>query len=107
MISKTLSVDYLNQNILMKRFTNLHLSLMRPILFLFFSISMLSTNMMTAQDVLTPELIAKIQSVTHAVVSGDGEHAAFTLSVPADPFKENKSAENHLYVFSARTDTSI
>ena len=58
-----------------------------------------------AQDVMTPEHVAKTENVTSSVISEDGEYVAFTLSVPADPYKENAPNTNQLYVLN--TDTGI
>lgn len=51
-----------------------------------------------AQQGVTPEHIAEMESVTSSVISGDASYVAFTLSVPADPYEENASNSNHLYV---------
>lgn len=50
-----------------------------------------------AQNGLTLEQIAKIQSVTNVYLSPDGNTALYTLSVPADPTKENAPNSSHLY----------
>ncbi|MBT8220113.1 MAG: S9 family peptidase [Bacteroidia bacterium] len=59
-----------------------------------------SEGQMTAMDV------AKIQSVTSAIMSDDGTYVIYTLSVPADPFKENKRAQSKLYLYDVGTMTS-
>ncbi len=63
-------------------------------------------NSTVAQNVLTPELVAKIENVLQVVSSNDGEYLAYTLSVPADPFKENKAAVSHLYVYQKSIGSS-
>lgn len=55
---------------------------------------------MTAMDV------SKIQSVSSAMISDDGSYVVYTLSVPADPLKENKRAESKLYLYDMATQTS-
>ncbi|MEX0771275.1 MAG: S9 family peptidase [Balneolaceae bacterium] len=67
------------------------------ILLFFFSASAI------AQEGLTPEQIAKIKTVSSAVISSDGHHIAYTVSVPADPEKENRPARSHLYVLDVES----
>ena len=50
-----------------------------------------------AQDGLTPSQVAKIENVGSVYLSADGSTAAYTLSVPADPLKENALPSTHLY----------
>ncbi len=64
---------------------------------LFMSISAL------AQQVMTPTHVAKTQQVGAVYMSADGEHSAYTLIVPADPFKENSPASTHLYLLDTQT----
>lgn len=90
----------------MTRSSFTHLTLLNSLLAVFISFSTLSTTLMVAQETLTPEMVAKIETVTGAAVSGEGDHVAYTLSVPADPFKENKSAENHLYIYDTDSEHS-
>lgn len=56
-----------------------------------------------AQNGLTPEQVAKIQSVGSVYISPDGNTAAYTLSVPADPMKENALPSSHLYILVVGT----
>ena len=42
-----------------------------------------------AQNAVTPQHIAEMTSVTGSVISDDGGHIAYTVSVPADPYAEN------------------
>lgn len=60
-------------------------------------------NQSLAQEVLTPELVAKLQSVGSSDISPDGKYIAFTVSVPSDPYKENESAKNYLHVYDTET----
>jgi len=55
---------------------------------------------------LTPEHVAKIKNASSAVISPDGNHVAYSVSVPADPYKENKSASSHLYVLDVKSGES-
>ena len=52
---------------------------------------------------LTPLQAAEIETVTSAVVAEDGEHIAFTRSIPADPREENETADTHLFVLDTAT----
>ncbi len=52
-----------------------------------------------SQNILTPEMVAKIENVSQVALSENGEYTSFVLSTPADPFKENKGAESHLYLY--------
>jgi dipeptidyl aminopeptidase/acylaminoacyl peptidase len=56
-----------------------------------------------AQNGMTPEQIAKLQSVGSVYLSEDGATAAYTLSVPADPFKENALPASHLYLMDVKS----
>lgn len=51
-----------------------------------------------AQNGLTPTQVAKIKNVGSVYLSADGSTAAYTLSVPADPMKENALPSTHLYM---------
>ena len=61
---------------------------------------------MLAAQGLTPEDVAKIESVTSSMVSDDGSMVAYTLSVPADPYQENVGASTELYVLDVETGVS-
>lgn len=52
---------------------------------------------------ITPDHIAKMQSVSNAILSPDGSAIAYTVSVPADPYESNSSASSHLYVMDTET----
>lgn len=60
---------------------------------------------LVAQNVVTPEQIAKLERVTSATISPDGQTIAFTLSIPANPYKENVSNSTHLYVLDISEET--
>nr|HMT29145.1 hypothetical protein [Bacteroidia bacterium] len=49
---------------------------------------------------LTADHIAKIKTVSGCVISDDGKLVAYTVSVPADPFKENAASKNTLHVLN-------
>lgn len=59
-----------------------------------------------AQNVLTPQHVAKIKSVTSTAISEDGSHVAYTVSHPADPYKENSPSSNYLYVLDVAEETT-
>jgi len=56
---------------------------------------------------LTPQEVAKIKSVDDAVISSDGSRIAYTLTVQADPTKENKPSSNYLYIMDMAKEKSI
>ncbi len=60
-----------------------------------------------AQAGISPEDIARMESVISADISEDGNHVAYLRAVPADPYKENKPASYHLYVYNLETKHSI
>jgi dipeptidyl aminopeptidase/acylaminoacyl peptidase len=60
----------------------------------------------TAQTGVTPEHIAKMEAVTGSVISDDANIIAYTISIPADPFKENAPNQNHLYLIDLENGTS-
>lgn len=70
-----------------------------PIIVLFFFSTQLISQM-TEMDV------AKIQTVNSAIISADGSYAVYTLSVPANPLKENKRASSKLYLYDVKTGES-
>ena len=55
---------------------------------------------------LTPEHVAKIVSVTSSVVSDNGSMVAYTISVPADPYKENAGNSTELHVLDVESGES-
>ncbi len=62
-------------------------------------------NTMVAQGI-TPDHIAKMKMVTGSKISNDGKHVAYTVSNPADAFKENSPNRNHLHVMNFITGES-
>ncbi len=57
-------------------------------------------------DVLTSKGVARLRSVTSVVVSPDGQHIAYTLSVPRDPCKDKSGpswTELHVATVSGET----
>ncbi|TVR17938.1 MAG: S9 family peptidase [Balneolaceae bacterium] len=73
-----------------------------------FSVLLISMHLITAaiaQQGVTPLHIAEMNAVSGAVISDDGNHIAFTVSVPADPFEENAPNQNHLYIFDVQEGT--
>lgn len=67
----------------------------RLLLFVFLALFQLQA---VAQQGMTPEHIAEMESVTSAAISPDASYVAFTLSVPADPYTDNTPNSNHLYI---------
>ena len=68
-------------------------------------ISLLFITAAIAQQGITPAHVAEMEAVNGAVISEDGMHIAFTLSVPADPYKENAPNQNHLYILDVEQGT--
>ena len=60
-----------------------------------------------AQEFLTADHIAKMQSVSGVDISNDGSTIAYTLSVPANPREENAPASNYLYVMNTETGEAV
>ncbi len=50
-------------------------------------LSWMSCAMVSAGEAWTPRHVARLRSVTNAVISPDATHIAYVLSVPRDPFK--------------------
>ena len=59
-----------------------------------------------AQTGVTPEHIAEMKTVTGTTISDNGQYIAYTLSVPADPYKENAPNRNHLYLLDVEEGTT-
>lgn len=55
---------------------------------------------------ITPSHIADMQSVTSTAISSDGNFVAYTVSVPADPYQENTSNKNHLFIYNLEEETT-
>ncbi|MGK7396161.1 MAG: S9 family peptidase [Candidatus Cyclobacteriaceae bacterium M3_2C_046] len=55
---------------------------------------------------LSPLDVAKLKTVSDVIISPDGVHLPYLLSVPADPLKENKRAHSELHVFNTRQNNS-
>ncbi|MDH5604387.1 MAG: prolyl oligopeptidase family serine peptidase, partial [Cyclobacteriaceae bacterium] len=60
-----------------------------------------------AQEVITPLDVAKIQTVVEAIISTDGRFVAYTVTVPADPLKENKPSKRELYLYNVSTGKTL
>src|SRR5262245_1593454 len=54
----------------------------------FVAILLLVCRPLAAGDTFTPHDLLRVRSVTEAVISPDGKHVAYVLSVPRDPFKD-------------------
>ena len=55
---------------------------------------------------VTPEHVAKTQSVTSTTISDDGNMVAYTVSIPADPYEENAPNRTELHVLNVETGDS-
>ncbi|HMQ08382.1 MAG TPA: S9 family peptidase [Saprospiraceae bacterium] len=55
---------------------------------------------------VTPDHIASMKVVNGCAISDDGNYIAFTVSIPADPKKENAPNATHLYVLNESTGES-
>jgi dipeptidyl aminopeptidase/acylaminoacyl peptidase len=77
---------------------------MKRVLFL---LALIPFQLLFAQEGLTPMDIAKIESVSSAVINKEGSKIAYTVLVPADPLKENASASQKLWVYDVASKTSV
>ena len=58
------------------------------------------------ENVLTPEDVSKMEMITDAAISPDGNKIAFRKLVPANPTEKNVPASLHLYVYDRATQTT-
>lgn len=49
---------------------------------------------------LTPQQVATIKNVTSSVINANGQYVAYTVSIPADPKKENSGNKSLLYILN-------
>lgn len=56
-----------------------------------------------AQAQVSPAHVADIKNITSSTISADGSYVAYTMSIPADPKKENLPNKSHLYVMNTKT----
>jgi dipeptidyl aminopeptidase/acylaminoacyl peptidase len=78
--------------------------MIKKISFLF--LLLLSFSLIQAQAGLSADDVAKLQSVSSAVISSDGNWIAYTKVVPADPYKENKPARLELHLYNLASGQS-
>lgn len=71
--------------------------------FLSLAVAVIFLTVASAQNGLTPLQLSKIQSVGSVYISEDSSTVLYTLSVPADPFKENALASSHLYMMDTKS----
>lgn len=64
-------------------------------------------TLVAQENVLTPQDVAKIEVITSAVISGDGEKIAYQKLIPADPTKENVPAKTQLFIYDRASKRSI
>lgn len=76
---------------------------MKRVLFL---IALIPIQLLFAQEGLTPMDMAKTESVSSAVINKEGSKIAYTVSVQADPLKENAAPSLKLWVYDVATKTS-
>jgi dipeptidyl aminopeptidase/acylaminoacyl peptidase len=62
--------------------------------YLLLLISFLSAHTALGDEVITPRHIARLRSVSAAVMSPDGDHIAYVLQVPRDPFAKDDEFED-------------
>lgn len=78
--------------------------MIKKISFLF--LLLLSFSLIQAQAGLSADDVARLQSVSSAVISNDGNWIAYTKVVPADPYKENKPARLELHLYNLASGQS-
>lgn len=59
-----------------------------------------------SQNVVTPQHIATMETVETSLLSPDGQHIAYTVSTPADPYEENTENSDHLYLLNISEGTA-
>lgn len=60
----------------------------------------LLNSVLSAQNTVTPQHIAEMESVRQSILTPDGQHIAYTLSTPADPYEKNVTNSSHLYLLN-------
>lgn len=65
----------------------------------------LFNSVILAQNVVTPQHIAEMESVRQSILTPDGQHIAYTLSSPADPYENNAANSTHLYLLNVSEGT--
>ena len=71
-------------------------------LFMFF----IAHTLFAQENVLTPQDVAKIEYITNAVISKNGDKVAYQHLVPMDPGEKNATAKVYLYVYDRSTKTT-
>ncbi|MDZ7717587.1 MAG: S9 family peptidase [Balneolaceae bacterium] len=66
----------------------------------------LTSSAALGQNVVTPQHIAEMETVTSSQLSPDGEYIAYTVSTPADPYVENVENSIHLYLLNVSEGTT-
>ncbi len=79
---------------------------MRNVSYIFSTMILFLVYSVTVAQVITPEQVATIKQVGDCKISDDGRHVAYTLSTPADAFKENSPSQNHLYILNTASGVS-
>ncbi|MCO6475717.1 MAG: S9 family peptidase [Phaeodactylibacter sp.] len=74
---------------------------------IFFALTFIFPILLAQAQGLTADDIARLQMVSSVDISEDGLMAAYTLMAPADPYKENKPASYHLYLYNLKTKEAL
>lgn len=76
---------------------------------LLFTIGFLSMQLQinAQKDGITPVDVLNLQMVSSQKLSDNGKIVAYTVTQPIDPFKENKPAGSHLYIYDIENNRSI
>lgn len=67
---------------------------------------LLAPAALAQSETLTPYDIARIQTVGDVAVSPDGDHVAYLVSVPRDPFEENATPHTELHLYAVEDDAT-
>ncbi len=73
---------------------------------LIYTILALMLFCISGQGQVDADDIARLQSVGSVLMTPDGRHIVYTVSVPADPKVENKAPSTHLYLWDLKTSSS-
>lgn len=68
---------------------------------------LVSSALFAQENVLTPEDVAKMEFVTDAFISENGDKVVYEQLKPVAPEEENAAASLYLYVFDRKTNTTM
>lgn len=86
--------------------TSSHLLVKFQLWFLLIFTGGLFYSEVSAQNIVTPRHIAEMETVVSSLISPDGQHIAYSLSIPSDPYKENAGNSNSLYLLNVSEGTT-